>query len=59
MGHARRAVPSDADELVRLRGLMLRGMSGSSVLRGMSGSSASSTSVPTRRTGGADTVEPA
>ncbi|MGY4908975.1 hypothetical protein [Micromonospora aurantiaca (nom. illeg.)] len=28
MGEARRAVPSDADELVRLRGLMLAGMSG-------------------------------
>ena len=28
MGDARRAVPSDADELVRLRGLMLAGMSG-------------------------------
>ena len=26
MGDARRAVPSDADEMVRLRGLMLAGM---------------------------------
>ncbi|EWM68476.1 hypothetical protein MCBG_05610 [Micromonospora sp. M42] len=28
VGDARQAVPSDADELVRLRGLMLAGMSG-------------------------------
>ncbi|MFF0878115.1 hypothetical protein [Micromonospora aurantiaca (nom. illeg.)] len=50
MGDARRAVPSDAGELVRLRGLMLACMSGSS---------ASSTSVPTRRTADGVTAEPA